>query len=405
MILSVYRNRILLSTLLFFVFFSTSFQEVSAATMMQPMTDANLKGIDVSHWNGTIDWVQVKSSGVAFAYVKASEGTTYTDTMFATNVKGAHAANLPVGAYHYARPSAPFNQDQPKQEAQYFVNAMKNNGLSDFGNIMPVLDLEEPATTGTLTSDELAQWARIFVDTTKSLTNRQVLLYTGAWFVQQYNDFGGKLADLPVWIAAYTRYGYTQPPACGGWTQWTAWQYSDQGTVPGVPSQVDLDAGPTTIDALKGNLTVSTAPSTPTNLTATVTTTSAALSWNASTNASSYKLSRNGNVVYQGAATSYTDNGLTSNTSYTYSLTAVNTIGESNPASLSVTTAGSQTVSQVTMDKTQYYSSSYAKITTTVKDSNGNVLSGAAISLSILTPKGSTTTVSGKTDATGKWDL
>ncbi|WP_051633535.1 GH25 family lysozyme [Bacillus sp. UNC41MFS5] len=228
----------------------TSHSAAWASGVMPPATSANLKGIDVSHWQGTINWNQVKNSGIAFVYAKASEGTTYTDTMFSTNVQGARAAGLPIGAYHYARPSAPYNPDEAKAEAQYFVNVMKNGGMGDFGDIMPVLDLEEPAATGTLTSDEIASWARVFTDTVKSLTKRQVMVYTGAWFVQQYNDFGGKLSDLPVWIA---RYGITQPPAVGGWTQWTAWQYSDRGTIPGILGPVDLDYGPTSIDALKGN--------------------------------------------------------------------------------------------------------------------------------------------------------
>ncbi|MDP4107999.1 MAG: glycoside hydrolase family 25 protein, partial [Bacillota bacterium] len=214
--------------LLFSVFF-TSHSVAGATGLMQPATSANLQGIDVSHWQGTIDWNQVKNAGVAFAYAKASEGTTYTDPMFSTNLQGARAAGIPFGAYHYASPSAPYSPDQAKAEAQYFVNVMKNAGMGDFGDIMPVLDLEQPAATGTLTSDEIASWARVFVDTVKSLTNRQVMVYTGDWFVEQYNDFGGQLSDIPVWIAAWTRYGNTQPPAVGGWTQWTAWQYSDQG--------------------------------------------------------------------------------------------------------------------------------------------------------------------------------
>ncbi|OIK08740.1 hypothetical protein BIV60_25550 [Bacillus sp. MUM 116] len=229
----------------------TSHSAAWASGVMPPATSANLKGIDVSHWQGTIDWNQVKNSGIAFVYAKASESTTYTDSMFLTNVKGARAAGLPIGAYHYARPSSPYTSDDAKAEAQYFVNVMKNGGMGDFGDIMPVLDLEQPASTGTLTSVEIASWARVFADTVKSLTNRQVMVYTGAWFVQQYNDFGGKLSDLPVWIA---RYGITQPPVVGGWTQWTAWQYSDKGTVPGISGNVDLDYGPTSIDALKGNL-------------------------------------------------------------------------------------------------------------------------------------------------------
>jgi GH25 family lysozyme M1 (1,4-beta-N-acetylmuramidase) len=289
------------SVVLLFSIFLTSHSVAGATGLMQPATSANLPGIDVSHWQGTIDWKQVKNSGIAFAYAKASQGTTITDPMFATNVQGARAAGLPIGAYHYANPSAPYNPDQAKAEAQNFVNVMQNAGMGDFGDIMPVLDLEEPAATGTLTSDEIASWGRVFVDTVKSLTNRQVMIYTGDWFVEQYNDFGGQLSDIPVWIAAWTRYGNTQPPAVGGWTQWTAWQYSDQGSVPGVTGAVDLDYGPTSIDALRGYLTAPapTVPAAPSNFTASPTANSVQLSWSPSANATSYQLQRNGNVDIQ----------------------------------------------------------------------------------------------------------
>ncbi|WP_180960294.1 GH25 family lysozyme [Neobacillus cucumis] len=391
------------SVVLLFSVLLTSHSVAGATGLMQPATSANLKGIDVSHWQGTIDWNQVKNSGIAFAYAKVSQGTTYTDPMFSTNLQGARAAGLPFGAYHYASPSAPYNPDQAKAEAQYFVDVMKNEGMGDFGDIMPVLDLEQPAATGTLTSDEIASWARVFTDTVKSLTNRQVMVYTGDWFVEQYNDFGGKLSDLPVWIAAWTRYGNTQPPAVGGWTQWTAWQYSDQGSVPGVSGYVDLDYGPTSIDALRGYLTnAPSVPAVPSNFTANPTANSVQVSWSPSANASSYQLQRNGNIVYQGTATIFTDTGLLENTTYSYTLTAVNDQGQSSPVNLPVTTqATAQTVTNVIADKSQYNSGNYAKLITTAKDGNGNPLSGATVALTVKNPRGSITSVTGKTDTNG----
>jgi GH25 family lysozyme M1 (1,4-beta-N-acetylmuramidase) len=393
------------SVVLLFSVFLTSYSVAGATGLMQPATSANLQGIDVSHWQGTIDWNQVKNAGVAFAYAKASEGTTYTDPMFSTNLQGARAAGIPFGAYHYASPSAPYSPDQAKAEAQYFVDVMKNAGMGDFGDIMPVLDLEQPASTGTLTSDEIASWARVFVDTVKSLTNRQVMVYTGDWFVEQYNDFGGQLSDLPVWIAAWTRYGNTQPPAVGGWTQWTAWQYSDQGSIPGISGAVDVDYGPTSIDALRGYLTiVPSVPAAPSNFTATPTANSVQLSWSPSANASSYQLQRNGNVVYQGTASTFTETGLLQNTTYAYTLTAVNAQGLSSPVNLSVTTKTiAQTVTKVTANSSQYYSGNTAKLTTTVKDANGNPLSGATVALTVKNPRGTITSVTGKTDVNGNY--
>ncbi|MCC2684948.1 MAG: N-acetylmuramoyl-L-alanine amidase [Paenibacillaceae bacterium] len=221
---------------------------------MQPMTDTSLRGIDVSHWDGTIDWKRVKESGISFAYLKAADGKGSVDPNFASNVSHARAAGMPVGAYYYARPTAPLNLDQARAQAQHFVKAMKQNGLEDYGDLMPVLDLEEPADTGTLGRNDLEQWASAFIDTATALTNRQIMLYTGIWFIQQYDDFGSEMSDLPLWAADYTYYGDTQPPVSGGWSRWTVWQHTDRGTVPGIDGLVDLDAGPASLLEMKGDL-------------------------------------------------------------------------------------------------------------------------------------------------------
>jgi GH25 family lysozyme M1 (1,4-beta-N-acetylmuramidase) len=221
---------------------------------MQPMTEENLKGIDVSHWDGTIDWKKVKESGISFAYLKAADGKGSVDPKFETNVSDARSADMPIGAYYYARPTAPLDLEQARTQAQHFVNAMKQNGLTDYGELMPVLDLEEPADTGPLSGNDLEQWAKAFMDTAKALTNRQIMLYTGIWFIQQYDGFGDAISDLPLWAADYTYYGDTQPPVSGGWSRWTVWQHTDQGTVPGIDDLVDLDAAPSSLLELKGDL-------------------------------------------------------------------------------------------------------------------------------------------------------
>jgi hypothetical protein len=89
-----------------------------------------LKGIDLSHWQGNVDFARIKASGVKFVYVKATQSTTFTDPTFATNVKNARDAGIPIGAYHYAKPTAPLNLTEAKNQATFFVNTMKNSGYS-----------------------------------------------------------------------------------------------------------------------------------------------------------------------------------------------------------------------------------------------------------------------------------
>jgi GH25 family lysozyme M1 (1,4-beta-N-acetylmuramidase) len=326
-----------------------SMESVQAAGSMQPMTEANLRGINVSHWDGTIDWAQVKASGISFAYLKAADGKGIVDPNFAFNVSHARMAGMPIGAYYYARPTAPLNPDQARTQAQYFVNAMKQNGLGDYGDLMPVLDLEEPADPGTMSGNDLALWARTFVDTVKVLTNRQTMLYTGIWFIQQYDDFGGTMSDLPLWAADYTYYGDTQPPISGGWTRWMVWQHTDQGTVPGIAGLVDLDAGPSSLLELKGALpTVEPAPApTPTPVPAPV--------------------------------------------------------PAPAPTPLPPPTPAHKLAVAVKTTYNSYYSANNAKVTTTVKDEAGHPVTGVAVKVTVKNPSGKITAYTGKTGATGSF--
>lgn len=225
---------------------------------MQGATSSNLKGIDVSHWNGTIDWNSVKASGVQFAYIKATgSGTsgTYVDTQFAMNAKNAEAAGVAVGAYHYALPSAPYSSADAINQANLFVSTMKAS-MPAYGDIMPVLDFEN---NGSLSVSDQVNWIRTFINTVKTQTNRNVMLYTSEDFIQTNAYFNNQLSDLPLWVAYWPSINTAStPPNIAGWTSWTAWQYEDTGVVPGITGQVDMDYGPASLDSLRGYLTTTT---------------------------------------------------------------------------------------------------------------------------------------------------
>lgn len=177
-----------------------------------------LKGIDVSHHNGTPDFAKAKSAGISFVYVKATEGKSYVDPMFQPNMYNAMKAGLPVGAYHFARP-----YNCPEDEAANFLKA-----ISVFKyNLLPVLDLEY-APAG-MTGDELYNWARKFINIVQQKTGHKVMFYTGVWFLNKYPALKN-LNELPLWIAIY---GRSSVPATG-WSDWTIWQYTDKENVPGV---------------------------------------------------------------------------------------------------------------------------------------------------------------------------
>lgn len=180
-----------------------------------------MKGIDVSSYQGNIDWAQVKASGIDFAYIKATEGTALLDSNFLVNFAKATLAGVKVGAYHYGHP----NED-PIANANVFINAVKRSG---YGDLPLVLDLE---ITGGLTTG-FDVWAEKFLEQVKSATNRPVMLYSGEWFTQNY--LVSLTSKYPLWIAKYG----TIPPNL----KWTVWQQSETGQVPGIQGNVDIDEG------------------------------------------------------------------------------------------------------------------------------------------------------------------
>jgi GH25 family lysozyme M1 (1,4-beta-N-acetylmuramidase) len=205
---------------------------------MQTMSAGKVKGIDVSHHNGAINWAKVKQAGYQFVYCKATESTNFTDNKFLTNAKGAKAAGLHVGAYHFARPSG--SVADGTAEAKYFVSVLKQANT----DLLPCLDLE----ASKLNASQTAAWVDAFAAHVKSATGKAILLYTGLWFMNQLGgDLSTKLSKYPLWVSYYR----TSAPPNNGWTSWTMWQYTDKGSVPGISGGVDVNVA-TSLDALKG---------------------------------------------------------------------------------------------------------------------------------------------------------
>ena len=99
-------------------------------------------GIDVSTWQGSIDWPSVKQSGISFAWARASDGTNYIDDTFANNEANAKAAGVLIGAYHHARFDLNTGPSGATAEANYFWNVAKDYITADGSYLMPMLDVE-----------------------------------------------------------------------------------------------------------------------------------------------------------------------------------------------------------------------------------------------------------------------
>jgi GH25 family lysozyme M1 (1,4-beta-N-acetylmuramidase) len=218
-----------------------------------PPPPNSLPGIDVSHWQSTIDWPSVAASGKRFAFMKATEGRTFDDPTYASNRAGAVAAGLIVTAYHFAKPDA--TAGDAVIEADHFVSVAQ----IDSGNIIPVLDLEK---AGGLNPSKLTAWVLAWLQEVAARTGVKPMIYSGPNFWRTNMGDTQAIADAGyrMWVA---NWDVSQPDVPGndwGGQGWTFWQWTDCEHVPGISGCVDsdwyngTDLGPVTIRRLTVSL-------------------------------------------------------------------------------------------------------------------------------------------------------
>ena len=243
-------RRAVVATTLALLLAATAMPGTSAAAIRDraisaaPASDAPgaiLEGIDVSHWQGTIDWTKVAGASKKFAIIKAtdgqvqSDGKLYTDPLYATNHANAKAAGLWTGAYHFARPGA--NAGDAALEADFFA-ARVNLGV---GDLVPALDLED---SGGLSIAALQTWVKAFLDEVTAKTGARPMIYTSPAFWKKYMGDSQALADAgykTLWVAHWGVSSPTVPANNWGGHGWTFWQYTSDGSVAGIAGRVDLD--------------------------------------------------------------------------------------------------------------------------------------------------------------------
>lgn len=183
-------------------------------------------GIDVSKYQGAIDWPAVRGAGIAFAFVRVSDGLSDPDPTFATNWAGAAAAGVMRGAYQFFRPLR-----DPVAQADLVVDAMGPLGP---GDLPPVVDVEVADGVDPVT---LAAAVRAWLERVEGRTGRRPIIYTGAHVWADALD-GADLSDYPLWLAQWDRDCPTVPAP---WDDWTFWQTSATGRVAGIAGDVDTD--------------------------------------------------------------------------------------------------------------------------------------------------------------------
>ena len=181
-----------------------------------------VRGIDVSHYQGEIDWASVRSSGIQFAYIKATEGTDFKDDKFTQNWNAAAAAGIKRGAYHFFRPET----SGATQAANFILNVPK-----DADTLPPAIDLEFSGYNQTRrpAAEDFQRELSVFWDAMDTQYKKLPVVYTVRDFQKQY------LVQMPIerlWI----REVILSPPQ-----RWTIWQFSPRGRVHGVAGFVDLN--------------------------------------------------------------------------------------------------------------------------------------------------------------------
>lgn len=181
-----------------------------------------LMGIDVSHFQGSIDWQDV-SRHIDFAYIKGSEGITYADPKLSDNAEHLSHLNVPFGVYHFLLPS-----DDAQQQANNFLKTIKNIPFT----LRPVLDVE---VTQGMPKTHIQSNAKIWLAIVEKALGCKPIIYSYANFYDA--NLGKDFNDYPFWLAGYTK--TIMPPNTR--SNVDIWQYSEKGMVNGIKGGVDLD--------------------------------------------------------------------------------------------------------------------------------------------------------------------
>ena len=194
--------------------------------------DFAIHGIDVSKYQGDIDWAQVKSSGVKFAYIKATEGGDHIDAKFQQNWNGARAVGLPRGAYHFVYWCRPWHE-----EMRHFIQTVPREPDA----LPPVLDVE--ATPESKKCKRRLERGPVLAEMREMLRamerhyGKKPVIYSTVDFYEAILS-PNELEEYPIWIRS-TKYS---PHVKYGSRHWHFWQYQSDARIPGIVGNVDRNA-------------------------------------------------------------------------------------------------------------------------------------------------------------------
>lgn len=187
---------------------------------------AYYEGMDVSRYQGEIDFNRAAKDGIEMVYIRAGEGADYTDPYYERNYAGAKAAGIKTGAYHFVTARS---EAEARAQAAHFAALLAGKEFE----CRPAMDFEDLSGMG---RDAANRVALAFLRALEEATGQKPALYSDAYRVE--STWNASLSGYPLWIAEYD---VDAPRTTGAWPEWSGWQYTDRGRVDGVEGNVDRD--------------------------------------------------------------------------------------------------------------------------------------------------------------------
>ena len=191
--------------------------------------DYAVHGVDVSRWQGDIDWTKLRMQGANFAYIKATDGGDHLDPMFRTNWRRAKEAGLKRGAYHFF-----YWCRTAGEQAEWFIR----NVPRDPDALPPVIDVEwngESRCKQRLARKRVLEKMQVFMDMLERHYGQRPIIYTAPDFYE--DNLSGEFPNYPFWLRAVAQHPSKVYPG----RKWVFWQYSGSGLSHGVDGKIDLN--------------------------------------------------------------------------------------------------------------------------------------------------------------------
>ncbi len=186
-------------------------------------------GVDVSRWQGDIDWDRLRSQGANFAYIKATDGGDHIDPMFKTNWRKAKEAGVRRGAYHFF-----YWCRTAGEQADWFIR----NVPREANALPPVIDVEwngQSACKQRISRAKVLEKIQVFAEKLERHYGRRPIIYTAPDFYR--DNLQGELLDYPFWLRSVAAHPSELYPG----RKWLFWQYSGSGLTDGVRGKIDLN--------------------------------------------------------------------------------------------------------------------------------------------------------------------